>query len=652
MIAAERFFAPAVALLLAVFAALLVTTALGENQSFDEHTHLASGYAEWKAGDYAFEMDHPALAKMIAAAPLLFLNLTIDKQSRGWKEYRVDDFGIDFLYRNRLSPEQILFAGRAPMMVLAILLGFVLAWWVRKKLGAPAALAVLAFYCLDPNIVAHSRYVATDMPLVVFFVLTALAGVTYLETGKPRHLLLVSLLFALTMVTKYSGVVLAPALLLLYVVGWWQKPAEFPVRRLLLALAAFVGVTLAVIVVVYWPDTVRCLRGRAESFAEWGDTRMLVGRALRFMGTWLHLPTHTYPFGLMMLADHNRYGHDGYLLGRHSRYGWWYYFPVAFAVKSTMAALLATLAVAAAGVGLLLRGSIWGRVRGAPLAWYGLLLPPILFFGAAMTSTINIGIRHVLVIYPFIYVLAAAVLARSSWRFARVLLAGLLVLQAAECASIYPHYLAFFNVLSGGPGKGPRRLVDSNIDWGQDVKKLARWLEAHGTKRVYFSYFGRDQVAHEGLERLDVPGTLDLAGRAAVDGYIAASVTHLMGVYIPVEELAWLRELKPVAKIGYSIYVYDLRKTRLALEQLGAGYRPAINDVSTGHVGLIGVYEIIVVALRTLACQRLDPRKVACFAVVTERWLERPRYAQSHGGRMLRSRQGLHDRLVVGVVFP
>src|SRR5438270_10304668 len=143
MIAAERFFAPAVALLLAVFALLMVTTALGENQSFDEHTHLASGYAEWKAGEYGFEMDHPALAKMIAAAPLLLLNLTIDRQSKGWKEYRVDDFGIDLLYRNRASPERILFAGRAPMMALAILLGVILAWWVRTKFGAPAALAAL-----------------------------------------------------------------------------------------------------------------------------------------------------------------------------------------------------------------------------------------------------------------------------------------------------------------------------------------------------------------------------------------------------------------------------------------------------------------------------------------------------------------------------
>jgi hypothetical protein len=556
MKAAERFFAPAVVLLLAILASLQITTAVRENQSWDEHAHLSAGYAYWKAGAYRFEMDHPALAKLISTLPLLFLNLTFDKQSTAFKQYQEDEFGIEFLYRNRISPERILFAARAPMMALAILLGLALALWVRKKFGAAAALSALALYCLDPNIIAHSRYVATDMPLAVFFVLTSFAGVDYLETGKLRHLLLVSLLFALTMVTKYSGIVLAPALALLYLIAWWRKPAEFPLRRFAVATAAFIGVTLLVIAVVYWPDTLRCIRGGAESFAIWGDERTTVGRTLRLMGKWLHLPTHAYPFGLMMLADHTRYGHPGYLLGKQSMHGWWYYFPVAFAVKSTIAGLLATLAVSAAAM-------VWlvsRRWRETPLVWYGLLLPPLLFFAAAMSSSINIGIRHVLPVYPFLYVLVAASLVHSRWRLAPFLLAGILALQAAECAASYPHYLAFFNALSGGPGNGPRYLVDSNIDWGQDVKKLSRWLEAHGTNRVYFSYFGRDQVSHEGLDCLAVPVTADPTGRENIDGYVAASVTNLVGDYLPAEQLAWLRERQPVAKIGYSIYVYDMRK--------------------------------------------------------------------------------------------
>ncbi|HYW48408.1 MAG TPA: hypothetical protein VE959_36425, partial [Bryobacteraceae bacterium] len=459
---------------------------------------------------------------------------------------------------------RILLAGRLPMMALAILFGLALAWWTRWKFGAAAALAALAFYCLDPDLIAHSRYVATDVPVAALIFLASIAAVESLETGRLLDLFLASLLFALAAVTKYSALLLAPAIALLYVIRWWQRPREFPLRRLAMAAAAFTGVTLAVIAIVYWPETLRCLRGRAESFAEWGDPQTALGRTLGWMGKWLRLPTHTYPFGLQLLAAQNRTGHDAYLMGRHSQLGWWYYFPVAFAVKSTVAALLALLAVTVAGVRWLAARRLWRRLRDAPLIWYGLTVPPLVYFAISMTSTINAGMRYVLPVYPFLYVLAAAVLARGRWRFSRWLLAGLLAVQAAECIGIYPDYLAFFNVLSGGPGNGPKYLADSNIDWGQDVKKLAKWLKARGANRVYFRYFGSYPPGLEYLDCLSVPGTEDRAGRDAVDGFVAVSVTYLVGLYVPQNEYAWLRQMNPVAKVGYSIYVYDLRKRYLA----------------------------------------------------------------------------------------
>jgi len=504
----------------------------------------------WKAGNYLFTMDHPPLARLIAAAPLLAMPLNLPTQSPAWKEYRIDEFGTDFLYHNRVSAERILLAGRTPMMAIALVFGLWMALWVRRKFGATVALASLAFYTLDPNIIAHSRYVATDMPLVPFVFTTVAAAIEYLETRRLRYLLWTSLLLPLAIVTKFSAVLLVPVLAVLYAIAWWQHPSEFPLRRLALSATLIAAVSLAVIAIVYWPETLRCLRGNAQSFADWGDQRTLIGHALRFLGVWIHLPTHAFPFGLMMLADHNLHGHPAYLLGRVSQFGWPSYFPVAFAVKSTLACLVGLLTAT-----LFLKPAV---PRKLPLIWYGLLIPPILLFAAGIPANINIGLRHILPIYPFLYVLIAAVLVRAR---RTTLLCAILVLQAAECAAIFPHYLAFFNVLSGGPANGPHYLVDSNIDWGQDVKKLAHWLRDHGTNRVYFSYFGRDQFDHEGLDVLGVPGTSDLAGRASVDGYVAASVTYLMGAYLGPQPLAWLREQQPVAKIGYSIYVYDLRKS-------------------------------------------------------------------------------------------
>jgi hypothetical protein len=133
-------------------------------------------------------------------------------------------------------------------------------------------------------------------------------------------------------------------------------------------------------------------------------------------------------------------------------------------------------------------------------------------------------------------------------------------LQLAECASITPDYLAFFNALSGGPGNGPHYVVDSNIDWGQDVKKLARWLRAHGTHSAYVLYFGNAQMPYYGIDAKNFPDPLDQQAWDRLDGFAVAAVTPLNGVYVSLDRLARLRLREPVAKIGWSMYVYDFRK--------------------------------------------------------------------------------------------
>ena len=166
--------------------------------------------------------------------------------------------------------------------------------------------------------------------------------------------------------------------------------------------------------------------------------------------------------------------------------------------------LLATAVGLAGGAWLAWKSASRGalaRCRAIRPMCAGLLFPPLFYFGVSMTSGINLGMRHILPVYPFLYVGAAALMARftggrhGAWggraaRLAPIAMAALGLLQAAECARIAPDYLAYFNPLAGGPGNGPHYLVDSNIDWGQDVKKLVKWLDAHGTRRARVYYFG------------------------------------------------------------------------------------------------------------------------------------------------------------------
>jgi hypothetical protein len=229
-----------------------------------------------------------------------------------------------------------------------------------------------------------------------------------------------------------------------------------------------------------------------------------------------------------------------------------------FAVKSTMAAILATL--------LLLGAGVWQAAKRewiSPMA-LGLALPAIFYFGVSMSGGIDIGMRHILPMYPFVYVGIAAWLATREMprTVPLAILGALTLLQIGECARIAPDYLAFFNEFAGGPGKGPEYLVDSNIDWGQDLKKLSRWLEAHGTRRARVFYFGNAPMWYYHIDADGFPDPLDEKGWDAVDDFCVANVTPLMGDYVPLDALAELRLREPIAKIGWSMYVYDLRKRK------------------------------------------------------------------------------------------
>jgi hypothetical protein len=358
------------------------------------------------------------------------------------------------------------------------------------------------------------------------------------------------------MVTKFSAVLLIPTLTVLYAVRWAQRPREFPLRRLAIAAGTPLAMLLVAAVVVYWPETVRCFTTGVPLLADVVNRQNVVGDALWRVGSALHLPAHRFLTGLNSVAEHNAGGHASYLMGLRSDKGWWYYFPVVYAVKSTMAALAATALLVLAGIWRGMRGGF----RNLPIMAIGLIIPPVLYFVLSMSSGINIGMRHILPVYPFLYVGLAAVFGvPRSLKVAAPMLA-LAALQIAECASIAPDYLAFFNALAGGPGNGPLYLADSNIDWGQDVKKLVKWLDSRGTRRARVFYFGNAQLRYYGVEELGYPGPRDQQGWDEIDDYCVASVTPLMGNYVPLEELAQLRLREPIAKVGWSMYVYDLRK--------------------------------------------------------------------------------------------
>jgi predicted membrane-bound dolichyl-phosphate-mannose-protein mannosyltransferase len=166
-----------------------VRTALGEAQTWDEATHIWSGYAYLTQGDYRWNPEHPPLVKLMSALPLLWVkpNLPVDSEAGKPTSFQV---GIDFLYKNRVPADTMVFAARSMTILLTLCFGLALAWWTRRRFGAAAGLVALCFYAADPNLIAHGRYVTADVPLAAFFFLSCVLWTDYLLSGRFRDLTL------------------------------------------------------------------------------------------------------------------------------------------------------------------------------------------------------------------------------------------------------------------------------------------------------------------------------------------------------------------------------------------------------------------------------------------------------------------------------
>ncbi len=555
---ARRLFWPVTAALLAYLAAMQFLAAWRESNIGDEPLELAAGYSYLKTGDFRMNPEHPPLAKIIEALPLLALQPILPLDSVFWTRADEAGFGYRFFEQNSRSLDALLFSARLMPILLSACLGLAIALWTRNAFGAGAALLALALYAFDPTVIAHGHYVKNDLPVTLFCFLAAIAWCAFLTRPGWRRLGLAGVTLGLAVATKFSALFLLPVLVILYAIRWWQRPKGLSPRHGIGSLVAVVVLATGVVWLLYgalaWShgvqlggvDTRVCHdlldRDQARAMAR------LVSRGMPRV--------HPFLEGLLVYMDHNTVGHQAYLLGMRRTDGWWYYFPVAFAVK-TPAATLILLALA----GLLLLGRIWrARIRPVAFPWFAVSVPAVVFGAFSIRSHLDIGIRHLLPMWPFAFILAAAAVTRIRFRYRTAVLALLIVGLAAESIFICPHYLAFFNVLAGGPANGPAILADSNIDWGQDAKNLAAWLRTHRVSRVCLDYWGTADMGRLGVRGPSLPLTSDAQRRASLDCLGAISTNILYDAFSDPQQHAWLRALRPLTRIGYSIYVYDLRR--------------------------------------------------------------------------------------------
>jgi hypothetical protein len=370
--------------------------------------------------------------------------------------------------------------------------------------------------------------------------------------------------------TKFSGVLLLPIAVLLLGAGVWRRPETW---RRTLGVAATIGAgALAIVWAAYG---FRYAPSRVDGWLFHFDQLAVVHD---YFGGWLpwyqwvdarHLLPNAFTQGFLF-SQASAGQIPAYLAGRFSSDGFWYYFPTAVLIKTPIALLL----LAAFGAVALLRGR--RDLDATPLF---LLAPVVVFMSAAMASDINLGLRHVLPIYPFLVMVAAA----AAWtlmgrgRAGRIALAAVAVFWVAQYGRAYPNSLGYFNSFIGGPRHGAEYLADSNLDWGQDLKPLKQWMDDHGVSHVNLAYFGTSDPKYYGIDCTRLPvSMLDESQyeRPQLPGYVAISATERIGVYQPRRWRLFyrgVRHLTPTATIGSSINIYWLDRWPVATPEEAGG---------------------------------------------------------------------------------
>jgi hypothetical protein len=527
--------------------------------TFDEPAHLAAGYGYWTTGNFATNAEHPPLLKLLWSAPLVLRDRTLYPHDVA-RATNADHWhvGDAFLYRSGRAPRELLDPARRVNLALGCAVALLAGWWAYRLWGSRfAGVGAVAFAVCDPNLLALSCVLTTDVGLTLFGLLTCYLLWEY--AAKPSRGLLIGagVALGLTLGAKFSALAL--------VMGLGAAGVVFVARGGELALPS---------------PRLRGEGGGASPPGEGLRSRSRRTAELAFRLGLIALVTlaATYGFvhidqwgrGLKFQLTRAEHG-DGvmYLNGELSRTGWYHYFLVLLPLKLPLGLMAAALLALPA-------------LRRVPRAAF-LLVPPLVFFALAAQSRVNLGVRVMLPVLPFVYVLAAGLAGGACCRLAgRALLVLCVAWAGVSAARSDPYPVAYFNELAGGPRAALSVVADSNLDWGQGLPALAEYVRANDLGPVYLSYFGTDRPEVYGIRyqplptygRVGEPGGEQIPARAPRH-VVVVSANNLLGIYLnDPDTFAFLRAREPTAILAGCLYVFDLTNDADALRRVRAVANP------------------------------------------------------------------------------
>ena len=628
------------ALMMVIFFVVSLLISFQESTTMDEKAHIPAGYSYVKYKDMRINPEHPPLLKDLAGLPLFFLLPApimpqsdplwesgdwLDKAkfpegpARTWGLAQWA-FGDKILHENGNDANAITFWARFPLIFVSLLLGFFIYRWTRELAGTVAGLFAVLLYFFNPNIIAHSHYVTTDVGIAAFIFIAFYYFVRFLRSPSWKNTIIAGIFLGLAQLAKFSAVLLFPIFglftLIAAIVATIQIDSSHHWKLRLqnifwygLKFTTSIVICFIVIWMLYVPNTWNM---PGEVIAEIARAQFpndrAVGRIAEstviFMSQNPALkPLAEYFLGLFMVFARVAGGNTYYFLGTVSNQASSWYFPVVFLLKETLPMLFLIVATSLytlwrAGSTLFREG--WSRSIGLlrnilqeRLAQSMILFFVLFYSYVSITGNLNIGFRHLFPILPFLYVLVAKVafdiLKRSEGQVTQKLFASILgiitLVTIAIPALAYPSYLSYFNPIGGGHKNGYQYVTDSNYDWGQDLKRLGEFVrnynlcvdESQATptyvchklthtgslptdspiNQIRVDYFGGSNPRFH-LGEAYIPWHSHLAPES---GWYAISIGFLQENWYKEHQhgeqtYAWLKDMEPIARVGDSIFVY------------------------------------------------------------------------------------------------
>ncbi len=516
--------------------------------TYDEPYHIAAGLEWLDKGTYNIEPQNPPLPPVAAALGPYFKGLRPLSQPNSDDERNAILFSAGN-YRSVLASAR---SGNLPFLALACFSVFV---WARRWFSRAAAIWAVVLFVNLPPLLGHAGLATLDMACAASVAIALYTFMRCLENPAWTRLILLGGSLALAFLCKFSSIAFLGACLLCTLVYFAleRRGAALRVvqwRRLSVRVLIVSGVAF----VLLWAGyrfSCRPLsdhRGGAHPSIDRAFAKRPLLRSLAYKAIEAPIPLAQFARGIREVESHNAAGHDSYLFGKYGRTGWWYFFPVAVGVKTPIGFLI----LAGCGIFAIVR-----RFRSGPWQHHLTVIFPAAIMLVCMRSRIDLGVRHILAIYPPLAVIGGYamseffVLARRTSRAILVLPIMLVVWVAADSWMARPDYLAYFNQFAGAHPE--RILAESDLDWGQDLYRLSQRLRDLRVDHVSIKYFGTAPLEKAGLP----PYSILSADVPTTHGYVAVSVRYLTLEYAKNGSFAWLRGRTPQEIVGKSIYLYN-----------------------------------------------------------------------------------------------